>query len=297
MILDNYRWVRPTEPVSAPCALRLDSLIRNVPQTSFAERIWVRNLMDAIVSESAERIVREVGTMTIADCRKAQIEEDTRHLLEMEMAKIQREYISIEIWFAILTVVFLIFSFYSLFKADDLVKQQKKAVSELDRLQERVSDNVEQQQDRAQKNIDRIIEGFEQHRKDLEARGWSQMRRIKDDFAIEQGRFKQEHSDWAAQGSRIMKKIDNMHEDFQKNLTGIITDAKKFTDTNLEASRIDVDRMKTEYTTIRSQVDKLRQELKDLEQRMQQMRQNPQDVEVGKEDNESKEAKEEAKDE
>lgn len=52
------------------------------------------------------------------------LRDEIRSLLQLEFNKIQNEYEALEIWAGILTVVFLIFSFYSLFKTEQIGKSE-----------------------------------------------------------------------------------------------------------------------------------------------------------------------------
>ena len=54
-------------------------------------------------------------------------EEAIKNILEQEYNKIQSEYESVEIWVGVITVVFLIFSFYSLFKTEQFEKLSREA--------------------------------------------------------------------------------------------------------------------------------------------------------------------------
>lgn len=59
---------------------------------------------------------------------------DIKHLLDNQYMRIRQEYEALQTWCAILTIVFLVFSFYSLYKADDMVKQGQKALTEIERI-------------------------------------------------------------------------------------------------------------------------------------------------------------------
>lgn len=63
----------------------------------------------------------------------ANLENDqkTLHLLELEFTKIQNEYEVLNLWCALLTVVFLIFSFFSLIKTNELARQGEEALTNL----------------------------------------------------------------------------------------------------------------------------------------------------------------------
>jgi len=70
-------------------------------------------------------------------CVSDQVEKignDTSRLLEMEFNKMQSEYEVLELWAALITVVFLLFSFFSMFKSEELVKQGHDAVARISEL-------------------------------------------------------------------------------------------------------------------------------------------------------------------
>lgn len=53
------------------------------------------------------------------------------NLLESELSKIQNEYEVLNLWCALLTVVFLIFSFFSIFKANEMANQSENALNSM----------------------------------------------------------------------------------------------------------------------------------------------------------------------
>lgn len=57
--------------------------------------------------------------------------ENVEELLHLEFAKIQEERNALTLWIGIITVVFLIFSFYSMLKSDDLVRQSRENLDEI----------------------------------------------------------------------------------------------------------------------------------------------------------------------
>lgn len=55
----------------------------------------------------------------------------TNELLELNFNRIQHEYTVLALWAGVLMIVFLIFSFYSLYKTDDIAKQGKESLQEI----------------------------------------------------------------------------------------------------------------------------------------------------------------------
>ena len=62
------------------------------------------------------------------------LEGQTKTMVDLHLNKIEHEYTNITIWAAILTIIFLVFSFYSLYKADELIKQGREGVKDISML-------------------------------------------------------------------------------------------------------------------------------------------------------------------
>ena len=71
------------------------------------------------------------------------LRDEIRSLLQLEFNKLQNEYESIEVWAAILTVIFLIFSFYSLFKTERLEEKGYQSISKIEELESNAHNNLE----------------------------------------------------------------------------------------------------------------------------------------------------------
>lgn len=62
------------------------------------------------------------------------LEGQVKNMVDLHLDKIEHEYISITLWAAILTILFLVFSFYSIYKMDELIQQGKNGVNEIKQL-------------------------------------------------------------------------------------------------------------------------------------------------------------------
>ena len=71
------------------------------------------------------------------------LRDEIRSLLQLEFNKIQNEYEALEIWAAILTVVFLIFSFYSFFKTEKLEEDGRQSISRINSLEEKAQTDLD----------------------------------------------------------------------------------------------------------------------------------------------------------
>ncbi len=62
------------------------------------------------------------------------LNEQTKSMIDLHLNKIEHEYSNITLWAAVLTILFLVFSFYSVFKADELIKQGTDGLKEIKRI-------------------------------------------------------------------------------------------------------------------------------------------------------------------
>lgn len=65
------------------------------------------------------------------------IEGQAKNMLELHLDKVEHEYGNITMWAAILTLIFLVFSFYSMFKLEEYIKQGKEAAKEIETLRDK----------------------------------------------------------------------------------------------------------------------------------------------------------------
>lgn len=82
-----------------------------------------------------------VGEFSVAE-QVEKINNDTSRLLEMEMGKLQSEYEVLELWTALITVVFLLFSFFSMFRSEELERQGRETVKHINDMHTKVQSEV-----------------------------------------------------------------------------------------------------------------------------------------------------------
>lgn len=85
--------------------------------------------------------------------------ENIEKLLHLEIAKIEEERTSLTLWIGIMTVVFLIFSFYSLIKSDEFVKTSKESMNEIRKI-ELTSVDTKQRIDNVLKKCSKNLNSF-----------------------------------------------------------------------------------------------------------------------------------------
>lgn len=82
------------------------------------------------------------------------LEGQTKAMIDLHLDKIEHEYSNITMWGAILTILFLVFSFYSLYKIDELIKQGQEGVYTINNLIYKGEQSVEHFKEEKQKVVD-----------------------------------------------------------------------------------------------------------------------------------------------
>lgn len=82
------------------------------------------------------------------------LEGQTKAMIDLHLDKIEHEYSNITMWGAILTILFLVFSFYSLYKIDELIKQGQEGIIRINEIKKDGEDSVKQFKDEKQKIVD-----------------------------------------------------------------------------------------------------------------------------------------------
>ena len=84
--------------------------------------------------------------------------EEIRMMLDAQSVKVQNEYESLQIWCGLLTIVFLVFSFYSVFKADNIVRQGNEALSDISKIKREGRESVDGISEQVNKKIKEFID-------------------------------------------------------------------------------------------------------------------------------------------
>lgn len=128
-----------------------DSLLRNVNNLDSLQKLEVAKYVKQIISISASQLaykswLKEINS-SLGQKELTQIQMENKSLLELEFNKIQNEYQTLAVWSGVLMIVFLIFSFYSFFKTDDLVKQGRDGLREIGEIKKEGIEIINKTQD------------------------------------------------------------------------------------------------------------------------------------------------------
>lgn len=157
-----------------------DSLIKAaLTKTRVLSRAQYDNLGVIVEShfKKIESLHEKHGEKISKDSLRLSVEREVlngqaKAMIDLHLNKIEHEYSNITLWAAVLTILFLVFSFYSVFKADELIQQGTNGLKEIRRIKTQGEQTIEQLNESGKdllKSTNESIRSFmiRQHRKML----------------------------------------------------------------------------------------------------------------------------------
>ncbi len=172
-----------------------------------------------------------------------QFHQEIKSLLDLEFNRIQNEFESFEIWAGIITIIFLIFSFYSLFKTEQFERQGKETLDFIRKAEDEVSIKIKGIETDKEKELGKISSGFDDWKKEMDKTIQTSIRTIGDETKesiINQ--YEQTFQD----------ALKNLEQDFVKNSESKIKDL----------SDVSSEEMKNQFENYNKQFNELMADLK-----------------------------------
>lgn len=248
-----------------------DSIIVKLPKLNNVQQKAIQQYLEATLIASTNEmsyatLLKDLEA-TLATKQLSQIQDDTKSLLELEFNKIQHEYEALALWGGILTIVFLIFSFYSLFKTDQLAQQGQSALEKIDQIRERAEEKASKIDEKALQLINRTEQKLTNNRKDIDgilkkvlADADKEITRAQDEAEKSVQKIKDKEGEFAKHidkiGVFINESIDKANKDLDAKITTFESDFKSDFE-NVKSTLADISKLNGLYEKA----------LKDLEDR------------------------------
>lgn len=98
------------------------------------------NKIESLHEKYDEKLLRDSLRLSV---ERDLLDGQTKAMIDLHLNKIEHEYSNITLWAAVLTILFLVFSFYSLLKTDELIKQGTDGLKEIRRIKTQGEQTVE----------------------------------------------------------------------------------------------------------------------------------------------------------
>lgn len=252
-----------------------DSIIVKLPKLNSAQQKAVRQYLEATLiastNEMSYAVLMKDLEATLATKQLSQIQDDTKSLLELEFNKIQHEYEALALWGGILTIVFLIFSFYSLFKTDQLAQQGQSALDKITSISEKAEEKASKIDEKALQLINRTEQKLTNNRKEIDgilrkvlADADKEISSAKEEADKSVQKIKDKEGEFARHidgvGVFINESIDKANKDLDTKITTFEDDFKSDFE-NIKSTLISISELKTSYETALTELKKKKDEL------------------------------------
>ena len=125
-------------------------------------------MQDSTYNENIELLYIEYNKLLKEDSlhlcnERALLEMQTKSMIDLHLNKVEHEYSNLTLWAAILTILFLVFSFYSIYKMDELIQRGNEGVKDIRNLKKSSEDIIEKLEVTSKSEIENTrtqIDGF-----------------------------------------------------------------------------------------------------------------------------------------
>ena len=137
--------------------------------------------------------------------------ESTQTLLQLQSTKIQSDFTLLSVWAGILMIVFLIFSIYSIFKTDELMKQGRDGLKAIEETKYKAEGYISQIDEKARVKVEQVSKASEE-----------QLAKITQEATMSLDQFKQqvekERNTFSSTVEGKTNEFQKVYEDYVKKL-------------------------------------------------------------------------------
>lgn len=117
--------------------------------------------------------------------------QSTQTLLQVQSQKIQSDFTILSVWAGILMIVFLVFSIYSMFKTDELVKQGRAGLDAIENAREKVSEHIAKIDTHVENELKKVSAEAKKQSEDITNNALASLTEVKNQAEKEKANFKQ----------------------------------------------------------------------------------------------------------
>lgn len=228
--------LQENEKAQATVSSLLDSIAQKYPRRSwYINRALVASLENLIKTNNAKLLASEFKKDSIL-CKHETLmaHEQIKQMLSLHINKIDDDYSAIGIWGAVLSIIFLTFGFFAIFKIEESRAEANKVLTDVrqkgdditegiqnkaDYLQHFLQDFIKQNQSFQKENA-KQLKDFEKHKDNL----LKEKENIKQDIINIKTQFEQSSMGLISQQIEKMEQWESEFEDLKKKLKKIISD-------------------------------------------------------------------------
>lgn len=129
-------------------------------------------------------------------------------LLELQYTKIQSDYAILSLWAGVLMVVFLVFTIYSMFKTDEILKQSRVGLKAVEDAEEKVDKVIKSVENRTKDEIKKVSETAKEEKNRIQQDASSTIDDVRNEIEEMRKGFEQE----------VLSKSEEFKEMYEKHM-------------------------------------------------------------------------------
>lgn len=189
---------------------------------------YCKELLKAVNSQGKNpKIADEELRNNICALIKAHNEQSVSQL-EMQYNKLQADFTILSLWAGILMIVFLIFSIYSIFKTDEMMKQSREGLRSINKNSEEVNKKTIEIGEKVDEAIKSVESKAEEERKKLISNNQEELEKIRKVIKSTQDSFnesvKQKSEEFNSAFETYMERLNKIEESRSKLLEALINE-------------------------------------------------------------------------
>lgn len=135
----------------------------------------------------------------------------SKSLLEIQSQKIQSDYAILSLWAGILMIVFLVFSIYSMFKTDEILRQSREGLKAIEDTEKEADAIIESVEKKTNLEIQKVSQKATEESEKIQTDALNTIEEVRKEISDMQSQFK----DSVAEKSNEFK---NMYEDMMRKM-------------------------------------------------------------------------------
>lgn len=127
-ILQHYERLLSIKTDKTPTHRDIDAIIKN-SNLALKDKLDLQLYTDAVINTVIDETLDRIEINKLSGFETEKLLEEIESCPSLQYDKLSNEYEAMQIWYGILTVIFLVFSFYSMFKVDDILRQGNESIT------------------------------------------------------------------------------------------------------------------------------------------------------------------------
>ena len=149
-----------------------------------------------------------------------------KSLMELETTRIQSDYSLLSLWAGILMIVFLVFSIYSMFKTDEVLRQSKIGLDAVDEAGRKANSMITKVDDKIKEELETVSKKAKEEIKTIEDEALKTHDEIKEDIDEKQKSFEKKYEEMMNKMQQAQNENTKIFQSFLQQIKDINSEQK-----------------------------------------------------------------------